>query len=158
MLQRINRDHIKIFLGKKRKKNSLKKTTQQTKIKRAREMGEGQRNKWWAGGSLIVREKWGLDKTRVRVTRHQWFTFFAWLKKEGQECFYFRQNCEIRWIFSYISVLANEGFMKLSQGCYYQFGDESQWSEVYRNVYDVKDGIVNKRSQHRGRLLRDYSM
>lgn len=25
MLQRINRDHIKIFLGKKRKKNSFKK-------------------------------------------------------------------------------------------------------------------------------------
>lgn len=45
MLQRINRDHIKIFLGKKRKKNSLKKKQQQTKIRRAREMGEGQRNK-----------------------------------------------------------------------------------------------------------------
>lgn len=27
MLKRINRDHIKIFLGKKRQKNSLKKKT-----------------------------------------------------------------------------------------------------------------------------------
>lgn len=54
----------------------------------------------------------------VRITGHQGLTCILEPRKRGQECICFKQNREIRLIFSHISVLANVGFMKISQRCY----------------------------------------